>query len=138
MTSHKKMITNLRSFSFGFCTNYNIWSFFEQYISFLRSMLEIFDISTLGVSLWLFEHHIFQFKMSLSLFPSQILVCATAFTTHNLFFILRFTFVECFKQKHKNKGGKRYMHKSMQVSRPSRLLTNHSWQAWRSIYNNHT
>ena len=111
---------------------------FEQYISFLRSVLEIFDISTLRVSLWLFEHHTFQFKISLSLFPSQILVCAMAFAAHNLFFILRFTFGELFKQNHKNKGGKIYRHKSMQVSRPSRLLNNHSWQAWRSIYNNHT
>ena len=25
----------------------------------------------------------------------------------------------------------------MQVLRPSRLLINHSWQAWRSIYNSH-
>ena len=79
------MITNLRSFSFGFCTNHNIWSFFEQYISFLRSVLEIFDISTLRVSLWLFEHHTFQFKISLSLFPCQILVCAMAFVAQNLF-----------------------------------------------------
>ena len=57
----------------------------EQYISFLRSVLEIFDISTLRVSLWLFEHHTFQYKMSLSLFPSQILVCATVFAAHYLF-----------------------------------------------------
>ena len=57
-------------------------------------MLEIFDISTLRVSLWLFKHHTFQFKMSLSLFPNQILLCATVFAAHNLFFILTFTFGE--------------------------------------------
>ena len=44
----------------------------------LRSMLEIFDISLLRISLWLFGHHTIQYK-SLSLFPSQILVCVTAF-----------------------------------------------------------
>ena len=79
---------------------------FEQYISFLRSVLEIFDISTLRVSLWLFEHHTFQFKMLLSLFPSQILVCTTAFATHNLFFILRITFGELYWKNIKIKVGR--------------------------------
>ena len=45
-----------------------IFDLFEQYISFLRSVLEIFDISTLWFSLWLFEHYTFQYKMSLFLF----------------------------------------------------------------------
>ena len=44
----------------------------------MRSIPEIFDISILSISLWLFGHQTFQYK-SLSLFPSQILVCATAF-----------------------------------------------------------
>ena len=50
----------------------------------LKLVLEIFDISILRTSLWLFEHHTFQYK-SLSLFLSQILVCATTFATHYLF-----------------------------------------------------
>ena len=50
----------------------------------LRSMLEIFDISLLRISLWLFGHHTIQYK-SLSLFPSQILVCVTAFAARYLF-----------------------------------------------------
>ena len=50
---------------------------------FLRSAPEIFDISILRISLWLFGHHTFQYK--LSFFPSQILVCVTAFATHYLF-----------------------------------------------------
>ena len=79
---------------------------FEQYISFLRSVLEIFDISTLRVSLWLFEHHTFQFKMSLSLFPSKILVCAMAFAAQNLFFFLRFTFGELYCKNIKIKVGR--------------------------------
>ena len=50
--------------------------------------------------------------------------------------ILRFTFVELFLSK-KKKNVKIYKHKSMHVSRLTKLLTNHSWQVWRSIYNNH-
>ena len=134
MTSHKKMITNLKSFSFGFCTNHNILSFFEQYISFLRLMLEIFYISTLRVSLWLFKHHTFQLKMSVSLFPSQILVCMTAFAAHNLLFHFEIYIWWALTQKHKNKGGKIYRHKSMQVSRPSRPLTNQSFMTSLNIY----
>ena len=104
----------------------------------LRSVLEIFYISILRVRLWLFKHHTFQFKMSFSLFPSQILVYAMNSGAHNLFFYFEIYIWWALMQKHKNKGGKRYRHKSMQVSRPLRLLTNHTWQAWRSIYNNHT
>ena len=37
----------------------------------------------------------------------------------------------------KIKSGKIYRHKSMQVSRSTKPFTNHSWQVWRSIYNNH-
>ena len=100
---------------------------------FLRSAPEIFDISILRISLWLFGHHTFQYK--LSFFPSQILVCVTAFAAHFLF--LRFDICWAIRQKHK-KCGKIYRHKSMHVSKPSRLLTNHSWQVSRSIYNSHT
>ena len=99
----------------------------------LRSVLEIFDISILRISLWLFGHHAFLYK-SLSLFLSQILVCVMAFVAHFLF--SRFDIYWAIKQKHK-KCGKIYRNKSMHVSKPSRLLTNHSWQAWRSIYNSH-
>ena len=71
-------------------TIYIIWSFwintthFEQYISSLRLMSEIFDISIWWTSLWLFGHYTFLYK-SLSLFPSRILVCAMAFATQYLF-----------------------------------------------------
>ena len=100
---------------------------------FLRWMPEIFDILIWWTSLWLLGTIHFQYK-SLSLFPSQILVCVTAFAAHYLF--SRFDICWDIKQKHK-KCGKIYMHKSMHVSKPSKLLTNHSWQAWRSIYNTH-
>ena len=84
------MIIYLWSFSFGFFTIHIIWSFwintthFEHYISFLKLMPKIFDISIWWTSLWLLGIIHFQYK-SLSLFPSQILVCATAFVAHYLF-----------------------------------------------------
>ena len=134
MTSYKKMITYLWNFSFGFFTIHNIWSFFIC-TSLLRSILEIFDISIWWTNLWLLGIIHFQYK-SLSLFPNQILVCATVFAVHYLF--LRFDIGWALKQKKKKKSGKRYRHKSTHVSKPTWLLTNHSWQAWRSIYNNHT
>ena len=137
MTSHKKMITNLRSFSFGFCTNHNIWSFLNNISHFEISAWNFwyFNIESEPLAFW--APYISNKKL-FSLFPSQILVCATVFAAHNLFFTLRFTFGEFYCKNIKNKGRKIYRHKSMQVSRPSRLLTNHSWQAWKSIYNNHT
>ena len=69
-----------RSFSFDFCIIHDIWSFFFWIIHlFLKSILEIFDISTLWFSLWLFEHHTFQFKRSLSLFPFLQLIISFSF-----------------------------------------------------------
>ena len=67
----------------------------------LRLMPEIFDISFLRISLWLFRHHTFQYR-SLSLFPSQILVCTMAFAAHYLF--SRFDICWVIKQKHKGVG----------------------------------
>ena len=77
------------NFSFGFFTIHNIWSFwikishFESKYLILRLIPEICDISIWWTSLWLFGHHTFSYK-SLSLFPSRILVCATAFAAHYL------------------------------------------------------
>ena len=142
MTSHKKMITCRWSFSFGFFKIHNIWSvFFLIFLFFFYLYIFFFEIDAWNflyfmfwVSLWIFGHHTLQY-MSLSLFPSQILVCVTAFAAHYLF--SRFVICWAIKQKHKN-CGKIYRHKSMHVSKPSRLLINHSWQAWRSIYKSHT
>ena len=86
-----------------------IWSFwinttyFEQYISFLRLMPEIFDISIWWTSLWLFGHHIFSYK-SLSLFPSRILVCATAFAAHYLFSFWDLHLLSSLSNKNKRVG----------------------------------
>ena len=130
---NKKMITYFWSFSFGFLTIHNILSFL-----IFTSLFEIdawnFWYFILWVSFWLFGHHTFQNK-SLSLFLSQILICAMVFVVHYLF--SRFDICWAIKQKHK-KYEKIYRYKSMHVSKPSRLLTNHLWQAWRSIYNSHT
>ena len=135
MTSHKKMITYLWNFSFSFFTIHNIWSFWIN-----TSHFEIdawnFYISIWWTSIWLLGIIHFQYK-SLSLFPSQILVCTTAFAAHYLFLFGDLHLVSSLSKNNK-KCGKIYRHKSMQVSKPSRLLTNHSWQAWKSIYNNHT
>ena len=105
MTSHKKMITNLRSFSFGFYTNHNTWSFLNN-----TSHFEIgawnFYISILRMSLWFFKHHIFQFKMSFSFFPSQILICATDFCSSRSLFHFEINIWWALLQKHKNKVGR--------------------------------
>ena len=134
MTSHKKMITYLWSFSFGFFTIHKIWSFLSLHL-FWRSMLEIFDISIWWTSLWLLGTIHFYCK-SLSLFPSRILVCVTAFVAHYLFSFGDLHLVS-FLSKNNKKCWKIYRHKSTYVSKPTWLLTNHSWQAWRSIYNKH-
>ena len=84
-----------------------------------------------------FGHHIFSIGEMLSLFLNQILVCAMAFAAHYLFSFWNL-FLLSSLSKNNLKCGKIYKNKSMQVSKPSRQLTNHSWQAWRSIYNNHT
>ena len=72
--------------------------------------------------------------MSFSLFLSQILICTMDFSAHYLF--SRFDIGWAFKQK-KKKSRKRYSDKSTHVSRSTKLLTNHSWRVWISIYNNH-
>ena len=111
---------------------------FETIHLIVRLMLEIFDISLWWVSFWLFGHHTVLYFWSLSFFPSQILVCATGFCSSIFLFIWRFTFRELFLgKKNKIKSGKIYRHKSMHVSRSTKLFTNHSCQGWRFIYNSH-
>ena len=73
---------------------------------FLRSVLEMFDISTLRVSLWLFEHHTFQYKSRFPFFLVKYYYVQQAFATHNLFFILRFTFGKLYCKNIKVKVGR--------------------------------
>ena len=80
---------------------------FNHFLSlhlFLRSMLEIFYISFLWVSLWLFGHHTFQYK-SLSLFPSQKLVCARAFAAHYLSLLWDLHLLSSISKNIKSVGG---------------------------------
>ena len=68
-------------------------------------------------SIW-FWHHIFEYKL-LSLFPSQILVCAIAFSAQNsLFKIDNWRAFE----KRKKKCVEIYRHKSTHVSRSSKSI----------------
>ena len=135
MTSHKKVITYDEAFHLA-SVQFIIFVHFESKHFILRSMPEICDISIWWTSLWLFGYHTFSYK-SLSLFPSRILVCAMAFVAHYLFSFWDLHLLSSLRKNNK-KCEKIYRHKYMQVSKPSRLLTNHSWQAWRSIYNSHT
>ena len=135
MTSNKKMIQIFEAFHLA-SLQFITFDHFESIHLILRLMLEIFDISIWWTSLWLLGIIQFQY-MSLSLFPSQILVCATVFAAHYLFSFRDLHLLSIISKNNK-KCGKIYRHKSMQVSKPSRLLTNYSWQAWRLIYNNHT
>ena len=135
MTSQKKMITYFWSFSFGFFTIHNIWSFWINTSHFEIDAWNFFDISIWWSSLWLLGIIHFQYKL-LSLFPSQILVCTTAFAAQYLFSFGDLHLVS-FLSKNNKKCRKIYRHKSTQVSKQTWLLTNHSWQTWRSIYNNH-
>ena len=109
---------------------------FESIHLILRSMPEIFDISIWWTSLWLFGHHTFSYKW-LSLFFSRILVCATAFAAKYLFSFGDLHLVSSLSKKNK-KCRKIYRHKFTYVSKPTWLLTNNSWQAWRLICKNHT
>ena len=76
---------------------------FESIHLILRLMLEIFDISIWWISLWLFGHHTFSYK-SLSLFPSRILVCATAFIAHYLFSFWDLHILSSLSNKNKRVG----------------------------------
>ena len=110
------------------------WSFWNNYISFWEWIL-IFLLD--GIAFDLLKNQTLYF-WSLSLFPSQILVCATGFRSSISLYIWRFTFGELFLSKTKKiKSEKIYRHKSMHVSRSTKPFTNHSWQVWRSIYNSH-
>ena len=77
----------------------------------MRSIPEIFDIS--------FDEQAFGFLGIIhfsSLFPNQILVCATGFCNSISLFIWRFTFSELFKQKQSNKWVGRYIGRSLCMS----------------------
>ena len=134
MTSYKKIITYLWSFSFGFFTIHNIWSFWINTSHFEIDAWNFLYFNLMNKPLAFGIIH-FQYKL-LSLFLSQILVCATTFAAQYLFSFGDSHLVSSLSKNNK-KYGKIYRHKSTHVSKLTWLLTNHSWQAWKLIYNNH-
>ena len=90
--------------SFQFIT----FDHFESIHLILRLMPEIFDISIWWTSLWLLGIIHFQYK-SLSLFLSQILVCATVFATHYLFSFWDLHLLSSLREKKKKKIVGRYI-----------------------------
>ena len=91
------------SFSFDSANNHNIWSFWsiEAIISHCERDRQHFSLKNRPLALfeWNFTFNI----RSLTLFPSQILECATGFCSSISLFIWRFTFGELFLAKQKNK-----------------------------------
>ena len=76
---------------------------FEWKHLILRSKPEIYDILIWWTSLWLFRHHTFSYKL-LSLFPSRILVCATAFAAHYFFSFSYLHLLSSLSNKNKRVG----------------------------------
>ena len=102
MTSHKKIITYDEAFHLA-SLQFITFDHFESIYLILILMPEIFYISIWWTSLWLFEHHTFSYK-SLSLFPSRILVCVTAFTTRYLFSFWDLHLLSSLNNKNKRMG----------------------------------
>ena len=119
----------LDSITWSFTFDSIIRSFWHNYIS-LWEFLLIFLLD--GIAFGLLKNFTLYF-WSLSIFPSQIVVCATSFCSSISLYIWR----ALFSKNKKIKSGKIYRHKSMHVSRSIKPFTNHSWQVWRSIYNSH-
>ena len=102
MTSHKKMITYLWSFSFGFFTIYNIWSFWINTSHFEINAWNFWYFNLMNKPL-AFGHHTYSYK-SLSLFSSRILVCAMTFTAHYLFSFWDLHLLSSLSNKNKRVG----------------------------------
>ena len=102
MTCHKKMITYLGSFTFGFFQLIIFCHLWTIHL-ILKSMPKIFYISIWWKSLWLFGHHKFSYK-PFSLFPSQILVCAKTFAAYYLFSFWDLHWLRSLSKKNKRLG----------------------------------
>ena len=85
-----------------FHTFHNIWSFWNNTSHFKIDVWNFWYFNLMGKPL-AFGHHTFSY-MSLSLFPSRILVCATAFATHYLFSFWGLHWLSSLKKKKKKKG----------------------------------
>ena len=109
------------SFTFDSTFNYNIWSFwsFEAITSHCESDIWHFTLMNKPLAFWI---NIFFNIKSLTLFPSQILKCATGFCSSISLFIWRFTFGELFLAKTQKIVG-RYIDTSICMSQDQQ---NHS------------
>ena len=96
------MITYLWSFSFGFFTIHNIWSFWTNTSHFEIDAWNFWYFNLMNKPL-AFGHHTFSYK-SLSLFPGQILVYATAFVAHYLFLFWDLHLLSSLSNKNKRVG----------------------------------
>ena len=76
---------------------------FESIHLILRLIPKIFDISIWWTSLWLLGIIHFQYKL-FSLFPSQILVCATTFAAHYLISFWDLHLLSSLSKNNKNVG----------------------------------
>ena len=83
-------------------TFHNIWTFWNNASHFEINNWNFWYFNLMSKPL-AFVHYTFSYK-SLSLFPSQILVCATAFVAHYLFSFWDLTLVELVKQENKRVG----------------------------------
>ena len=111
--------TRLDIITWSFTFDSIIRSFWHNYISFWEFLL-IFLLDRIASDLL---KNFTLYFWSLSLFPSQILVCAIGFCSSISLFIWRFTFGELFLAKTKKiKTGKIYRHKSMHVSRSTKTI----------------
>ena len=113
------MITHFWSFSFGFFTNHNIWSFLNNISHFEIGAWNFwyFNIENKSLAFWA------PYISMKSCFPF-FLVCVMAFAAHYLFSFLDLHLLSSLSKNIK-KCRKIYRHRSMHVSKPTKLLTNH-------------
>ena len=118
-------LTRLDNITWSFTFDSIIRSFWHNYISLWECLL-IFLLDRIAFDL--LKNHTLYF-WSLSLFPSQVLVCVTSFCSSISLFIWKFTFGELFLAKTKKKRVGRYIGTSLCMSQDQQKpFTNHSWQ----------
>ena len=96
------MIAYLWSFSFGFFTIHNIWSFWINTSHIEIDVWNFWYFNLMNKPL-AFGHHTYSYKL-FSLFPSRILVCATAFVAHYLFSFWDLHLLSSLSNKNKRVG----------------------------------
>ena len=108
----RKWLQILKTFHLASAQIITFDHFLNKYISFWDWCLKFLIFQYWELVFGFLSTIHFNFKMSLSLFPSQILICVTVFAAHNFFFILRLTFGELYCKNIKIKVG-RYIDTSL-------------------------